>query len=115
MPFTTGDHCAAVGLAALEKGRSGAQYQALCRDEDTCTLPDFCNLGCEIAGVSHRVVNVSLETGGKEIGVMTNYAERTKFRVDTSATERELGVYSPPLKEGVRETIDWLRAVGKLN
>jgi dihydroflavonol-4-reductase len=105
-----------VGLAALERGSIGERYLAVGREEDTCSLIDFCNLGCEIADVPHRVEAIDLSGGGDEIGAMRAYAAAAAADpfVDPSGTETALGIAPISLQTGLSKTIEWLREVGKL-
>ena len=105
-----------VSLAALERGSSGARYLALGRAEDACSLAAFCNLGAEIAGVSHRVTDVDPATAGTEFGTMTRLAERKIAHpmMDSSATGAALGIVPTALAEGLASTVAWLREQGRI-
>lgn len=113
-PFV--DDVAAVTLAALDKGRSGRRYLGGGRPEDTYSLAEFCNMGCEYAGVAHRVRDLSLQEAGDEIGSMRHFAG-ARFAdplIDPTRTNRELGIELTPLKIGIAKTVDWLRANGRI-
>jgi dihydroflavonol-4-reductase len=110
------DDVALVTLAALAHGVSGERYLACGRAEDVCSLPSFCNIACEIAGVGHRVGKVDLATGGDKIGSMRRLAERIMADplIDPSGTTRALGVEPRSLRDGIGDTVEWFRKVGKL-
>lgn len=107
---------AATSLAAFERGSNGARYLACGRPQDVRTLAQFCNLAAEIAGVSHRVEDLDLATGGSEIGSMAVLAKR-KYAdpiMDASRTTATLGVQPIDLLDGLKRTVDWLRQHGKI-
>jgi dihydroflavonol-4-reductase len=106
----------AVGMAALEKGTNGSRYLASGRAEDACSLAEYCNRGNAIAGVAHRVKEIDLASGGKDIGTMKAFAERKVANpfVDASETAAALGVSPTPLDAGLRTTVNWLREAAKL-
>lgn len=105
------EDAAGVVLAALDKGRSGANYLAAGDPRDTRSLAEFCNIGCELAGVPHRVRDLSLEDCGEEIGAIRAMAERRYADplIDPSETTRALGCGYRPVEQGVEETVRWLR------
>jgi nucleoside-diphosphate-sugar epimerase len=109
---------AAVSLAALEKGRRGERYLACGRSDEDMSLPEFCNLMCELAGVKHRVETVPLDkvAGDAEFGSMVKYlrASYPKPLVNSAATDRELGVAPTPVREGLLHTLRWLEASGQI-
>ncbi|MGE0309799.1 MAG: NAD-dependent epimerase/dehydratase family protein, partial [Acidimicrobiia bacterium] len=60
-PWSHTGHVARISLAALEKGTSGSLYIAFGAPDCVTTIAGFVNRGCEIAGIDHRVVSVTLE------------------------------------------------------
>ncbi len=118
VPFVLADDCAYVCVAALEKGVRGERYLAMGRSQDVGTIAAICNRACEIAGVQHRVEEVSPDRLDdpavvEKYGVtMTTLAKRVypDPYFDTSATERSIGYTPTPLDEGLATTIGWMRA-----
>jgi nucleoside-diphosphate-sugar epimerase len=110
------DDVTAVCLAALERGRCGARYLACGRAEDACSLAALCNRAAEIAGLAHRVLDVSPETGAVNVGTIAKLSQR-KYAdpmLDSSITAGELGVRPRSLDEGLSSTVEWLRHNGKI-
>lgn len=111
---------------ALEKGRAGDRFVL---GGENATLGRVFALVHEIAGVApprlripYRAASVLgwlqwlwAETTGHppqlthgEVGVF-----REEWACDSSKAERELGYRCRPLAEGLRRTLDWLRATGR--
>ena len=107
---------AATALAAFERGSRGARYLACGRPEDACTLAQLCNVAAELAGVSHRVIDLDIASGGKQAGTMAKLAER-KYAdpiMNSTVTKTELGVAPIAVREGLARTVAWLRQNGKI-
>jgi nucleoside-diphosphate-sugar epimerase len=102
---------AAIVLSAVDNGRAGRSYLAGGRPEDQLSLAEFCNLGCEMAGVEHRVRNLEIDAMGSDIGSMRVLAERTYPTplIDPSYTNRTLNVTLTPVREGIERTVAWLK------
>ena len=110
------DDVARICLSALDKGADGIRYLAGGRAEDVCSLAEFCNIGCEEAGVAHRVEDFDPSEGSDEIGSMKALAE-TAFAtplLDPTVTTRKLGVELTPLQTGIAQTVRWLRDQGRI-
>jgi dihydroflavonol-4-reductase len=110
------DDVVAVCLAALERGRRGTRYLACGRVEDACSLAALCNQAAQIAGVAHRVLDVSPDTGAVNLGTMAKLAQR-KYAdpmLDSRVTAAELGVHPRTLDDGLRSTVAWLRQNDKI-
>lgn len=105
------DDAAEITLAALDKGESGANYLAAGDPRDTRSLAEFCNIGCEIAGVAHRVRDLSLDDCDERIGAIRYMAARRypDPLIDPSETTRALGRGYRPVEQGVEQTVRWLR------
>lgn len=109
-----------VSLAALEKGRIGARYLGLGRPEDVCSLPAFCNAFLALAGIDGHVDTFDIKAPGamndSKWGSMVNYVRDSYPEPlhDPSRTNEELGVTPTSLDDGLRATVDWLRANGKI-
>jgi dihydroflavonol-4-reductase len=110
------EDAARVALAALDNGRAGGKYLAAGGPEDVLSLAGFCNLGCAVAGVSHRVRDVPLAELTSDIGPMRAMAERRYPTplVDPSRTNDELGITLTPVRAGVERTVAWLRTQGRI-
>jgi len=108
------DDAALTALGALDDDRAGARYLAAGRNEDAMSLAAFCNLGCAIAGVAHRVDDVPAERLGERLGSMRAYAERKPAvpMIDPSETVRRLGLDLVPVEAGVERTVRWLKDNG---
>jgi nucleoside-diphosphate-sugar epimerase len=107
---------ARIVLAALDKGKNGHRYIGGGRAEDKYSLAQFCNMGCEQAGVAHRVKDLQLADMADEIGSMAQMAAM-KFAdplIDPTETTRELGVQLTSLDVGIAKTLEWLRQHKKI-
>lgn len=108
---------ATAALNAFEKGAVGGRYLALGRVEDRCSVAALCNLAAEIAGIDHRVREFTHEELSAQGEGNSAWADRpvTQGRfADTSVSDAELGVTYRSVSDGLRETVDWLRSVGRL-
>ena len=111
---------ARISLLALEKGVRGARYLACGHPADDLSLPEFCNRALEIAGKPNRVSTFNPAPAGPEemaeFGTMLKYLQPSypKPMVDCSLTTAALGFAPTPLGEGLRQTLAWLKAAGKL-
>jgi dihydroflavonol-4-reductase len=118
MSWVLASEVAEVSLAAAEKGRSGARYLALGRPEEVCSLPEFCNRFCEMAGIDRHVseIDVSDPAALSQYGSMVKYLQATYPDPphDPSGTTAELGIIPGPIEAGLRSTIEWLRQHGKI-
>jgi dihydroflavonol-4-reductase len=107
---------ARIAVAALDKGRNGHRYLGGGRAEDKFSLAQFCNMGCEQAGVAHRVKDLQLADMADEIGSMRAMAA-LKFAdplIDPTETTRALGVELTPVEVGIAKTLQWLRDNGRI-
>jgi nucleoside-diphosphate-sugar epimerase len=113
---------AAISLAAAENGRTGARYLAMGRSEDVSSLPAFCNLFMDLAGIDRRVGEVDLNdpsvrgTLEARFGSMVKYVRTTypEPHHDPRATTAELGIEPGTLVDGLHATVEWLRSHGRL-
>ena len=84
------------------------------------TTAAFLNVACEVAGVDHRVTEVTIDPD--DPGAAERYGDtlvelaQRRYPVpwfDNSYTRERLG-YSPvPLRDAMDETVDWLRTIGR--
>ncbi len=108
-------------LLAARCGRSGAVYEL---GGENVSLRDLLGLASEIAGVRPRVVRIPPWTGLAVAGIaeLAGVFGGTPFitrgwlrtfledrRVDIGPARRDLGYEPRPLREGLAETIAWLR------
>ena len=114
------DDVANIALAALERGRRGARYLAAGAVDDNKSMPEFCALAAEMAGSPHRVEAFNPNAPGaetdEEFGTMLRFANRVypKPMQDPSRTIAELGVTPTSVADGLRATVDWLEAEGRI-
>ncbi|SNQ46542.1 putative Dihydroflavonol 4-reductase [Frankia canadensis] len=116
LPWVFVQDVADIVLAAAEQGRPGARYLAIGSSDDLRSLPDLCNQINDLAGVAHRVRAIRPQDEPERFGAMTRFSEHTYADppIDASVTNKELGITSTPVAEGLRRTLDWLRAAGRV-
>ncbi len=118
IPWVFVDDVATAVVSAITRGQRGEKYLAF-GAEDAMTTAAFLNAACELAGVEHRVADVTiarddpaaLERYGP---TLVELATRT-YPVPWFDNERTREVldYDPvPLRYGLRRTVDWLRERG---
>jgi len=119
MPFVFTPDCAAVAIAALERGTNGERYLAMGDNKEMKTLAAGLNIACEIAGSPHRLQEVAMSRMD-DPDVIAKYGEtmpmlcKRKYPkpfFDSSITEKKFGIKPTPYEEGVRITVDWLRKI----
>ncbi|HIG98825.1 TPA: NAD-dependent epimerase/dehydratase family protein [Candidatus Woesearchaeota archaeon] len=112
-------------ILAMEKGRPGHRYII---GGSEMTLGEFVSLMDEVAGVRKPVVEVPgfvLELGVRVIEPLFSLlrilpplmraqvsAMRRGTAVDISKAKRELGLPDRPVRDGLKETLDWYRRTG---
>jgi dihydroflavonol-4-reductase len=109
---------------ALDKGVAGERYMLDGRPEDVVSIAAACNRLCELAGVAHRVVDVSPSDdpelaqvfGPTLMAIATKAAGETRATrsLTDSKTYKRLGYDPISLDDGLSATIDWLRAIGRI-
>jgi nucleoside-diphosphate-sugar epimerase len=107
---------ARIALAALDGGGAGRTYLASGPSDEALSLADFCNIGCELAGVTHRVREVEIDELSADLGPVRAMAERSypSPLVDPSWTNAELGITLTSVRTGLEETVRWLKDSGKI-
>ena len=107
---------ARIALAALDGGGAGRTYLVSGPPDEALSLADFCNIGCELAGVTHRVREVEIDELSEDLGPVRAMAERSfpNPLVDPSWTNAELGITLTPVHDGLEETVRWLKDNGKI-
>ncbi|WP_157960700.1 NAD-dependent epimerase/dehydratase family protein [Primorskyibacter marinus] len=116
MYFSYSPDLAELALRALEHGEPGRRYLGV-ENAGVSSIAAFCNRGAELAGSPHRVHDIDPgSTSAPDIGSIGKFAKRAYATpyVDNSATVSALGFDLTPRDRAIAETIDWLRAVGKL-
>lgn len=121
IPWVSASDVAAASLAAVERGKSGDTYLAFGK-EDAQSTAAFVNIACEIAGVEHRVAEVtidpedpaSLERYGPSLVALS----QRKYPVpwfDNTYTRETLGYDPVPLVAAMEDTVAWLRDHGQIS
>lgn len=123
--YTYVDDVVAGHLAALEKGRRGERY-FLCGENRT--MVEMMGIGSRLAGLPPPRLHVPFAAATVMGALMLAWAELTghlplltpavvrtlkeNWAYSSAKAERELGYRITPLEEGLRRTIEWLRAAG---
>jgi dihydroflavonol-4-reductase len=110
-------------ILALDKGVSGERYMLDGQPEDVVSIAEGCNRICKLAGVNHRVEDIAASDDPELVKVFgpTLLAISAKWekqdsnrRIHTkSKTFKRLGYDPVSLDDGLRQTIDWFREIGK--
>jgi dihydroflavonol-4-reductase len=112
-------------ILALDKGVSGERYMLDGRPDDVVSTADACTRMCHLAGIDRDVVDVEPSDdpellkvfGPTLIAIAKKAAKQTgeRRKLEDSKTYKRLG-YSPiSLDEGLATTLEWFRAVGKVD
>jgi nucleoside-diphosphate-sugar epimerase len=112
-------------ILALDKGVSGERYMLDGRPEDVVSIANACNRIGRLAGIDHEVVDVEpsddpelAKVFGPTLVAIAEKAANAKpdrRKLEDSKTYKRLG-YSPiSLDEGLTTTLDWFKAIGKLD
>jgi nucleoside-diphosphate-sugar epimerase len=112
-------------ILALDKGVAGERYMLDGRPEDVVSTADACNRVCRLAGLDHEVIDVPpsddpelVKVFGPTLIAIAKKAQRQspeRRRLEDSKTYKRLG-YSPiSLDEGLAVTLDWFKAIGRVN
>lgn len=112
-------------ILALDKGVAGERYMLDGRPEDVVSTADACTRMCRLAGIDRDVIDVDpsddpdlLKVFGPTLIAIAKKAAKQKpdrRKLEDSKTYKRLG-YSPiSLDEGLATTLDWFRAVGKVD
>ncbi len=112
-------------ILALDKGVAGERYMLDGRPEDVVSTADASTRMCRLAGIDREVIDVEPSDdpellkvfGPTLIAIAKKAAKQTPERkkLEDSKTYKRLG-YSPiSLDDGLATTLEWFRAVGKVN
>jgi nucleoside-diphosphate-sugar epimerase len=112
-------------ILALDKGVAGERYMLDGRPEDVVSTADACTRMCRLAGLDRVVVDVPpsddpelLEVFGPTlIAIAKKAAQQTpeRRRLEDSKTFKRLGYRPITLDEGLTQTLEWFRAIGKVD
>ncbi|MGA2519960.1 MAG: NAD-dependent epimerase/dehydratase family protein, partial [Acidimicrobiales bacterium] len=112
-------------ILALDRGVSGERYMLDGLPEDVVSTAEACNRICALGGVDHHVVDVApsddpeLEKvfGPTLVAIAFKLASAPSPRTDLTAskTYKRLGYHPIGLDDGLRQTADWLRAIGRVD
>lgn len=120
VPWVRAEDVARVVVAAIDHGTPADCYLAFGR-EDATTTAAFLNVGCEVAGIEHRIMEVTIDPADpaaeQRYGSTLVALAQHRFPVpwfDNSYTRTQLGYEAMPLRQALEETVDWLRSTGNL-
>ena len=112
-------------ILALDKGVAGERYMLDGRPEDVVSTADACTRMCRLAGLGRVVVDVPPSDdpelvkvfGPTLIAIAEKAAKQTpeRKRLEDSKTFKRLGYRPITLDDGLAQTLEWFRAVGKVN
>ena len=112
-------------ILALDKGVAGERYMLEGRPEDVVSTADACTRMCRLAGLDRVVVDVPPSDdpelvkvfGPTLIAIAEKAAKQTpeRKRLEDSKTFKRLGYRPITLDDGLAQTLEWFRAVGKVN
>lgn len=119
IPWSYAEDVAAASVAALDRGVRGETYLAFASNEDVCTMAEFLNRGCALAGVRHRVVDITgamLDADAElraQVGPSMVALAHQKFPepyFENSLTRQRLGFEPRRLDGALAETVEWIRS-----
>lgn len=120
VPWVFAEDVAAASIAATRHGTAGHKYLAF-GVEDAQSTAAWLNVACEVAGVAHRVEDVTVdpddpEMAGRYGDTLVALSQR-RFPVpwfENGRTRAELGYAPRPLREAMEITCLWLRQNGQI-
>ncbi len=111
-------------ILALDRGASGERYMLDGRPEDVTSIAAACSRICELAGMDHRVRDIPPSDdpelaqvfGPTLVAIAAKAASERPAarRLTDSKTYKRLGYDPISLDDGLQQTTDWLRAIGKI-
>jgi dihydroflavonol-4-reductase len=116
VPWVYAEDVAIASIAATQAGTSGSTYLAF-GAEDAQSTAAWLNVGCEVAGVEHRIADVVIDPDDPE--AIARYGEtlvelcQRRYPVpwfDNTRTRAELAYNPRPLRDAMEATVAWLRA-----
>jgi dihydroflavonol-4-reductase len=120
VPWVFAEDVASVAVSAITRGERGHTYLAF-GHEDAQSTAAFLNVGCETAGVAHRVHDVTIDPDDTDALArygpsLVSLAQRT-FPVpwfDNRVTRERLGYAPRPIPEAMAITVEWMRREGQI-
>jgi dihydroflavonol-4-reductase len=120
VPWVLAEDVARCVVAAIDRGKPGDTYLAF-GAEDAMTTAAFLSLACEAAGVAHRVRETTIDPDDPAAverygDTLVDLAGR-RWPVpwfDNSYTRGQLDYQPVPVRAALRETVEWLRALGQI-
>jgi len=118
IPWSFAADVAAASVSALDRGVRGETYLAFASNDDVCTMAEFLNRGCALAGVAHRVVDLTaamLDASPElqvQVGPSMVALAHQKFPepyFENSLTVKRLGYAPKRLDAALAETVAWLK------
>jgi dihydroflavonol-4-reductase len=124
LSWVLGDDVARGCILALDRGAPGERYMLDGRPEDVVSMARACSRICELAGLSHRVVDLEPSDdpeltkvcGPTLVAIAAKAAtdKRVRRSISESKTHLRLGYDPVSLDRGLMATIEWLRVIGKV-
>jgi dihydroflavonol-4-reductase len=119
IPWVLAGDVAAASVAALDRGRRGETYLAFGPPGDVSSMATWLNRACELAGVSHRVREITAADLDADadlkaqispsLEALTRQQFPEPYFINDTTVER-LDYRPRSTEEGLPMTIDWLRA-----
>lgn len=120
VPWVFAEDVADACIAAGRRGTAGRTYLAF-GAEDASSTASFLNVALEVAGQDRRIAEVSIDpadpTAVERYGATLVELAARSYPVpwfDNRSTRAELGYAPRPLREGLEQTVPWLRANGQI-
>jgi dihydroflavonol-4-reductase len=123
--WVLGEDVARGSIAALDRGVAGERYWLEGRPGDAISTAECCNRVCAIAGVDVHVEDLDPRADPQ---ALTEHFGPTLVAIATAALEHErpprpastptserLGYDPVGLDDGLRQLVDWLRAIGRID
>lgn len=120
--WVTGEDCAYVCIAALDKGERGERYIGHGAPEDGDSMAAILNRACAMAGSPHRVEEIpphKLDSPevfaqfGPTMPLLAKLPTQLPA-IDSSYTENKLGYVPTRLADGFADTLAWMREINVL-
>ncbi len=112
-------------ILALDRGVAGERYMLDGRPEDEVSTAEACNRICELSGLDHRVLDVVPSDdpalaevfGPTLVAIAFKLAAHPHARreLHESKTYKRLGYDPVGLDDGLQQTAQWMRAIGKVS
>jgi len=114
-------------ILALDHGVSGERYMLDGRPEDVVSIANACNRLCQLAGLDHRVEDIEPSDdpelakiyGPTLVAIAAKAAEAGKSTrikpLTETKTYKRIGYDPISLDDGLAQTTEWLRAIGRID